>query len=67
MGAVMTTEEWIEHIFHHASEMGKYSDLHNKVDEISNQYRNLPYVRRLEIAYQELLKENEKQVELLSL
>ena len=67
MGAVVTTEEWIEHVFHHASEMGKYLNLHDKVDAITKQYPNMSYVRRLEIAYQELLKENEKQVELLSL
>lgn len=60
----MTLEEWIEEFFYKAAELGKYTELHDRVSELSKIYPNLRFHERVELAYKELLEENQNQVEL---
>ena len=50
----MTVEEWIEEVFHYAAELGKYNDLHHRLDEIAKDFPNMKFQDRVQIAYNEL-------------
>ena len=58
----MTAEEWVEEVFHYAAELGKYNELHNRLDELVKIYPNMKFQDRVRIAYDELT-ESTKMVE----
>jgi len=51
---MMTVEEWVEEVFHYAAELGKYNELHDRLDELSKIYPNKKFQERVQIAYDEL-------------
>jgi hypothetical protein len=59
----MTLEEWIEEFFYKAAELGKYTELHDRVSEMSKVYPNSKFHERVEMAYKELTQENQNEVE----
>lgn len=61
----MTNEEWIEEIFIKASEIGKYTELHDVLDELKRTHPNISFMNRLELAYQEISKQNHLSVEVI--
>ena len=58
----MTAEEWVEEVFHYAAELGKYNELHDRLDELVKIYPNMKFQDRVRIAYDELT-ESTKTVE----
>lgn len=59
----MTLEEWVEEIFYKAAELGKYIELHERLDELSMVHPKLKFHERVEMAYKELILENQNKVE----
>lgn len=59
----MTNEEWVEELFHLAAEIGKYNDMHNKVEYHRKKHPNLSYTECAELSYVELKREHEEQYE----
>lgn len=56
---MMTVEEWIEEVFHHAAELGKYNELHERLDELSKTFPNKKFQERVQIAYFEVTESTE--------
>ena len=61
----MTNEEWIEEIFIKAAEIGKYTEIHEVLDEIKVIHPNMSFLNRLELAYKEISKQNHLSVEVI--
>ena len=61
----MTNEEWIEEIFIKAAEIGKYTELHEILDELKKSHVNMSFLKRLEIAYEEITKQNQASIEVV--
>ena len=55
----MTEEEWIEEVFHYAAELGKYSELHERLDELVKAFPNKKFQERVQIAYFEMTESTE--------
>lgn len=58
----MTNEEIIEELFCKASSLGLFEELHEMVDSIKRLDEKKTYVERLEIAFDELLKQKQLQL-----
>lgn len=50
----MTVEEWVEEVFHYAAELGKYNELHDRLDELAKFHPNMKFQDRVQLAYDEL-------------
>jgi hypothetical protein len=50
----MTEEEWIEEVFYYAAELGKYNELHERLDELVKVFPNKKFQERVQIAYFEM-------------
>jgi hypothetical protein len=55
----MTEEEWIEEVFHYAAELGKYNELHDRLDELAKILPNKKFQERIQIAYFEMTESAE--------
>jgi hypothetical protein len=55
----MTEEEWIEEVFHYAAELGKYNELHERLDELVKVFPNKKFQERVQIAYFEMTESTE--------
>jgi hypothetical protein len=55
----MTEEEWIEEVFHCAAELGKYNELHDRLDELAKTFPNKKFQERIQIAYFEMTESAE--------
>jgi hypothetical protein len=55
----MTEEEWIEEVFHYAAELGKYNELHKRLDELVKLFPNKKFQERVQIAYFEMTESTE--------
>ena len=53
----MTNEEWIEELYMLSAQIGKFSLMHNKVDELN-------IIECVELAYIELKRKYEEEIEL---
>lgn len=62
----MTVEEWIEEVFHYAAELGRYNELHDRLDELAKIHPNTKFQDRVQMAYNELT-ESTKIVEVSSI
>lgn len=60
----MTNEDWIEELYILSSVIGKYDDMHSKVNEFRKNRPELNYVKCIELSYFELLKQHEEEVNL---
>ena len=60
----MTNEEWIEELYHLSNEIGKYNEMHGKVNECRKKHPNLNTVECAELAYIELKRQYEEEIEL---
>lgn len=58
----MTNEQLIEEIFFKASSLGLFEELHEMVDSVKQLDEKKTYVERLEIAFNELLKQKQLQL-----
>jgi hypothetical protein len=58
----MTNEEWIEELYHLSNEIGKYNEMHGKVNECRKKHPNLNTVECAELAYIELKKQYEEEI-----
>jgi len=47
----MTNEEWIEELYHLSHEIGKYNEMHGKVNECRKKHPDLNTVECAELAY----------------
>ena len=50
----MTNEEWIEELYMLSAQIGKFSLMHNKVDELKIKHPDLNIIECVELAYIEL-------------
>jgi len=57
----MTNEEWIEELYHLSNEIGKYNEMHGKVNECRKKHPNLNTVECAELAYIELKRQYEEE------
>ena len=55
----MTEEEWIVEVFHYAAELGKYNELHDRLDELAKILPNKKFQERIQIAYFEMTESAE--------
>ena len=60
----MTNEEWMEELYMLVSEIGKYSQMHNKVTECKQKHPDLNSIECAELAYIELKREYEEETQL---
>ncbi len=60
----MTNEEWIEELYHLAHEIGKYGEMHGKVEECRKRHPDLNSIECAELAYIELKRQHEEETEL---
>ena len=60
----MTNEEWIEELYMLSAQIGKFSLMHNKVDELKIKHPNLNIIECVELAYIELKRQYEEEIEL---
>ena len=60
----MTNEEWIEELNMLSAQIGKFSLMHNKVDELKIKHPNLNIIECVELAYIELKRQYEEETEL---
>jgi hypothetical protein len=60
----MTNEEWIEELYHLSHEIGKYNEMHGKVNECRKKHPDLNTVECAELAYIELKRQYEEEIEL---
>ena len=60
----MTNEEWIEELYMLSVQIGKFSLMHNKVDELKIKHPNLNIIECVELAYIELKRQYEEETEL---
>jgi hypothetical protein len=60
----MTNEEWIEELYHLSHEIGKYNEMHGKVNECRKRHPDLNTVECAELAYIELKRQYEEEIEL---
>ena len=60
----MTNEEWIEELYMLSAQIGKFSLMHNKVDELKIKHPNLNIIECVELAYIELKRQYEEETEL---
>ena len=60
----MTNEEWIEELYHLSHEIGKYNKMHCKVNEFRKKHPDLNTVECAELAYIELKRKYEEEIEL---
>ena len=58
----MTNEEWIEELYHLSNEIGKYNEMHDKVNECRKKHPNLNTVECAELAYIELKRQYEEEI-----
>jgi hypothetical protein len=58
----MTNEEWIEELYHLSNEIGKYNEMHGKVNECRKKHPNLNMVECAELAYIELKRQYEEEI-----
>ena len=58
----MTNEEWIEELYHLSNEIGKYNEMHGKVNECRKKHPNLNTVECDELAYIELKRQYEEEI-----
>jgi hypothetical protein len=58
----MTNEEWIEELYHLSNEIGKYNEMHGKVNECRKKHPNLNTVECVELAYIELKRQYEEEI-----
>ena len=58
----MTNEEWIEELYHLSNEIGKYNEMHDKVNECRKKHPNLNTVECAELAYVELKRQYEEEI-----
>lgn len=58
----MTNEEWIEELYHLSNEIGKYNEMHDKVNECRKKHPNLNTVECAELAYIELKRQYEEDI-----
>jgi hypothetical protein len=58
----MTNEEWIEELYHLSNEIGKYNEMHDKVNECRKKHPNLNTVECAELAYIELKRQHEEDI-----
>jgi hypothetical protein len=58
----MTNEEWIEELYMLSAQIGKFHQIHDKVDEIKKKYRDLTLIEVTELAYIELKREYEEEI-----
>ena len=59
---LMTNEEWIEELYMLSAQIGKFNQIHDKVDEIKKKYRDLTLIEVTELAYIELKREYEEEI-----
>jgi len=57
----MTNEEWSEELYHLSNEIGKYNEMHGKVNECRKKHPNLNTVECAELAYIELKRQYEEE------
>ena len=60
----MTNEEWIEELYMLSAQIGKFSLIHNKVDELKIKHPDLNIIECVELAYIELKRKYEEEIEL---
>ena len=60
----MTNEEWIEELYHLSHEIGKYNEMHDKVNEFEKNNPDLNTVECAELSYIELKRQYEEEIEL---
>jgi len=58
----MTNEEWIEELYYLSNEIGKYNEMHGKVNECRKKHPNLNTVECAELAYIELKRQYEEEI-----
>jgi hypothetical protein len=60
----MTNEEWIEELYMLSAQIGKFSLMHKKVDELKIKHPDLNIIECVELAYIELKRKYEEEIEL---
>ncbi len=60
----MTNEEWIEELYHSANNIGLFNEMHPKINELKKKHSDLTHVELVELAYIELKRKHEEEIEL---
>lgn len=60
----MTNEEWIEELYHSANDIGLFNEMHPKINELKKKHSDLTHVELVELAYIELKRQYEEEIEL---
>ncbi len=60
----MTNEEWMEELYMLSAQIGKFNLMHIKVDEFKIKHPDLNIVECAELAYIELKRQHEEELEL---
>ena len=59
---LMTNEEWLEELYMLSAQIGKFNQIHDKVDELKKKHRDLTLIEVTELAYIELKREYEEEI-----